>query len=217
MEFQVTKNQQGIRNLYFGHPFSSETYTNSVQLRTPVKNWITDLDGVYQGHHLLLTPGEPVESNSFEDEQRVIRGTKCLFIGDFEKIIDMQEDVGVYHDLCSKATIKVNNPDYLDFEAYTAQILNDPMKSIYDVQDVTVEQAKKYMEYGILYDKDEVHSNKLILKPYFVSFDEGVLILTNDFVDFNLNLKIDPEQGVVGCEFWLSENTSHYLNYYKEI
>jgi len=164
-----------------------------------------------------LIPLAPVDLGQVENEYRIIRGTKCMFIGDFEKILDMETDIGVYHDLCNQATIKVANPDYMDFETYTTKILNDPLKSIYDVKQVSVEQAKKYMEYGILYDKDEVRSNKLILKPYFVSFDEGVLILTDDFVDYNLDLQIDPEFGVVGCTFWMTENSSHYTQYYKEL
>ena len=140
-----------------------------------------------------------------------------MFIGDHSKIEDMQEDLGIYHDLYSKAMIKINNPDYMEFDVFTDRILHDPMKSVFEVKSISPEQAQKYMEYAVLYDKDKQHSDKLILKPYFYSTDAGVLILTEDFADFNLQLKISPEFGVVGCEFWLSESTSHYTHYYKDI
>lgn len=160
---------------------------------------------------------DDVEFGNTEDELRVIRGTKVMFIGDFTKIEDMMDDIGIYHDLCSKAMIKINNPEYMEFEVFTERVLNDPMKSVFELNSISPDQAKKYMEYAVLYDKDKKHSDKLILKPYFYSTDSGVIVLTDAFVDFNLQFKISPEFGVVGCEFWISENTSRYTHYYKDI
>lgn len=211
------QNGMGSRNLYFGHPFSKETYTNSVRLKTPFGTWESDFDGIYSGERIKLVPSEPFDVDDVETEDRVIRGTKVIFIGDYEKVDAMHSDMQVYKDLCNKATVRVNNPDYLDFETFTAKVLKDRLKDVFALSSVSPELAKKYMDYAILYDKDKKHSDRLIVKPYFVSCPEGVLVLTEDFVDFNIQLKVSVDLGVVGAEIWMSENTSHYLYNYKEI
>lgn len=222
MEIQVSTNQQGIRNLYFGHPFSKETYTNSFRLKTPVPVWQADFDGVYSGKVIDLIPKDSVELPSDDDvehsvEHRVVRGTKVMFIGDYEKVLEMSSDLAVYKDLCNLAMVKVNNPDYLDFDVYTKKILKDPLKNIFEMKSVTPELAKKYMDYATYYDRDKKYSDRLILKPYFTSCDSGVLLLTEDFSDFNLDLTIYADLGVVSAKVWLSENTSKYTHNYKEI
>lgn len=186
-------------------------------LRTPVSTWKADFDGIYSGKEIFITPEDYDVPADFELERRVIRGTKVIFIGDYEKVLEMQQDVMLYHDLCNKATVKVNNPDYLDFEVYTRKILQDPLKNIFDMQSVTPEQAKKYMDYAVLYEKDKVHSDKLIIKPYFASCDAGILILSEDFVDYNVDLDVVPDIGVVGIKVWQSENTSKYIKNYVEV
>ena len=211
-------NEKGVRNFYFGHPFSKETYTNALTLKTPVSEWEADFDDVYSGAVINITPVDKVVANpESEVEHRVIRGTKVMFIGDYEKVLEMQGEFLLYKDLCNKATVKINNPDFLEFEAYTKKVLNDPLKNIFEMQSVTPEQAKKYMDYAVLYDKDKSYSDKLIEKPYFATCDEGVLILTEDFVDFNVDLRIDMELGVVGAQVQLSPNTSKYTHLYKDI
>ena len=216
MEFQVTIQKNNYGNLYFGHPFSKETYTNSCQLKTPSAVWEIELDGIYSGNKVELISGDPIVSD-YETELRIIRGTKSCFIGDYVHVLEMQNDVSLYHKLVSKATVHINNPEYLDFETFTRQVLNDPLSNVENLKSITPEQAKKYMEYAVLYDKDERHSNKLINKAYFASTEFGVLILSEQFVDFNFEMKIDPERGVVGATCWISDNTSHYLANYKEI
>lgn len=176
-----------------------------------------DLDGIYSGKHIALKPVFPVAADDLHEEKRYVRGTKCCFIGDFEKILEIKNDTSVYSDLCNKATVRVANPDYLDFDVYTKRILNDPLSSLDQLESLSPELAKKYMEYGIKYDKDKKYSDKLIVKSYFASCDSGVLILTDDFVDVNLELQISETVGVVSCELWISESTSHYLDYYKDI
>ena len=212
------ENERGIKNFYFGHPFSKETYTNALTLKTPVSEWEADFDGVYSGKVINIIPVDMVVVNpESELEHRVIRGTKVMFIGDYEKVLEMQEDILLYKDLCNRATVKINNPDFLEFEAYTQKVLNDPLKNIFDMQSVTPEQAKKYMDYAVMYDKAKTYSDRLIEKSYFTTCDEGVLILTEDFVDFNVDLRIDMELGVVGAQVQLSSNTSKYTHLYKDI
>ena len=217
MEFQIQENEQGIRNLYFGHPFSRETYTNSFQLRTPVESWSADFDGVYSGDKIELVPDDVLTPLESCDELRIVRGTKSMFIGDFSFVQEMQGDIGIYHTLQSKAMVKLNNPNYLDFSVYTDRILHDPLMSIDEVKSLTSDKAKKYMEYAVKYDNDKQYSDKLIQKPYFTTCPAGILILTEDFVDYNINLQVDPESGVIGCTVWMSESTSKYTKHYKEL
>ena len=186
-------------------------------LKTDVKEWEADFDEVYSGKDIEITPFENVDLSSAEHEQRFVRGTKVMFIGDYAKVLEMQDDISVYRDLYNRAMIKINNPDYMEFDVYTKRILKDPLKNIFEMQSVTSDLAKKYMDYAVLYDKDKKHSDKLILKHYFVTTDAGVLILTEDFVDYNIDLDVDIETGVLGIKIKQSENTSKYTEMYKDI
>ena len=185
--------------------------------RTPVRSWLADFDGIYSGKVIDLIPEDTVIYSEVETEHRTIRGTKAMFIGDYEKVLEMESDREVFYEMKSNAMIRVDNPEYLDFEVYTRRILKDPLKNIFEVNTIKPELAKKYMEYAIKYDKDTKYSNKLIIKPYFTTSDAGILILTEDFMDFNLELSVDPENGVVGAKCWISENTSKYTGQYLDI
>ena len=218
MVIQLTTNSLGTQNLYFGHPYSKETYTNSVMLKTPIQSWEANLDGIYSGNDIKFEPESSYDSISeIETEYRVIRGTKVMFIGDYNKVLEMENDPSVYNLIKNNALIKVNNPDYMEFDAYTKKVLNDPLKNINDIKTITPYQAKKYMDYAVRYDKDKKFSDKLIMKPYFMSFENGCLILTEDFVDYNITLQVSPEDGVVGITVKQSKNTSKYIDQYKEI
>ena len=210
-------------NLYFGHPFSRETYTNSVDIKSAVKAWEADLSELYSGGIITFHEQGDVPHNDayFQDvdtELRIIRGTKVLFIGGVVSVLEMRDDVGIYHDLLSKSLVRTNNPDYMDFSAYTSHVIGDPLKNIEDVTSIDSATAKKYMDYVLLYDKDKKHSDHLIIKNHFTLYeDRGIFISTSDFQDFNVNLKISMEYGVVGFTVQMLPNTSHYLDNYKEI
>ena len=216
MEFQIMKSSKG-RSLYFGHPYSKETYTNSVQLKTPVECWEGNIDDIYTGAVIDIVPVDYVNTNALASEHRVIRGTKVMFIGDYQKVQEMLERKDFYYQCVENAKVKWNNPDYMSFEKYTKQILKKPLKSVEEIDTLNAEQAKQYMEAAVAYDRDKKYSDKLVLQPFFKTFEDGVLILSEDFVDYNLDLDIDPKLGVVGIHIQQAECTSHYLYLYKEI
>ena len=218
MEFTVKENGNGIRNLYFGHPYSKETYTNSVMLKTPVEHWEADFDGIYSGKEIALSPvGFDARGIEADLEHRVIRGTKVMFIGDYLSVLEMEEDVQLYHGLCELAMIKINNPEFMEFDAYTANVLHDPLVDINEVSSITRDVGKKYMEYAVKYNNDKRYSDRLILKPYFKSTGSGVLVLTEEFKDFNIDFDVSHELGVIGVRIRLSGNTSKYTQQYKDV
>ena len=188
-----------------------------MQLKTPVEWWEGNFDEIYSGQVIDLVPVDYKNNNEVTSEHRVIRGTKVMFIGDYQKVQEMLESKSYYHQCVENAKVKWDNPDYIPFDQYTRQVLKTPLDSVETMTSINPEQAKQYMEAAVAYDRDKKYSDKLVLQPFFKSFDDGILILSEDFVDFNLDLDIDPKLGVVGAHIQLAECTSHYLYLYKEI